>query len=323
MPIVTSPTAGDVHVNRPLTNFGQKYLQDADKFIALRAMPNLPVGMQSDLYWTFNRGDFNRDEAQERADGTESAGGGFQVSTSPYFAKVYAFHKDVTDRQRANQDPVINLEQSATQFVANKMLIKRERLFQQRFFNTGIWSSNVNVDWTSGASTPIVDVRTGLRTVHLATGFRPNRMIFGRQAWDTLLNNDDLLSRITGGATTSQPAIVQRQLVAALFEIDEIFVMDAIYNTADEGGSPAESNAFIGGDLALLYYAPKTVNAEEPTAGVQFSWTGYTGATGSGFRMKNIRAELLSADRIEGEMAFDYKVVAPDLGYMFTTPSAP
>jgi len=319
MPIVSNPTAGDVHVNRPLTNFGQKYLQDASRFISLRAMPNLPVGMQSDLYWIFNRGDFNRDEAQERADGTESAGGGFQVSTSPYFAHVYAFHKDVSDRQRANQDPGIDLDNSAAQFVANKLMIRRERLFQQAFFNTGIWANDVNVDWTTTGS-PIANVRTGARTIQLATGFRPNKMIIGRQAWDTLMENDEMLSRINGGATTSQPAQVQMALVAQLFELDQVFVMDAIYNTAQEGAT--ESNAFIGGDNALLYYAPNTLNLQEPTAGAQFSWTGYTGATPSGFRVKRMRAELLNSDRIEGEMAFDYKVIAPELGYMMTTPSA-
>ena len=69
--IVTNPTAGDVHVNTPLTNFSEKWLQDQVAFIGLNAMPNLPVAKQSELYYEFSREDFFRDEAQERADGTE------------------------------------------------------------------------------------------------------------------------------------------------------------------------------------------------------------------------------------------------------------
>lgn len=319
MPIVSNPTAGDVHVNRPLTNFGQKYLQDADQFVSLRAMPSLPVGMQSDLYWEFAREDFNRDEAQERADGTESAGGSFNVSTSPYFARVYAFHKDITDRQRSNSDPGINLEQNATSYVAQKIMIRRERLFAATFFGTSIWANDQNVDWSSGTSTPIADVRAGIQIVHLATGFRPNKMLIGRTGWDTLLDNDDLLSRINGGATVNLPAKVQKSLIASLFELAEIFVMDSIYNTAQEGA--AESNAFIAGDNALVYYAPDTVNMEEPTAGVSFNWTGFMGATPNGFRITNMRAPLIQSDRIEGEMAVDHRVVATDLGHMFTSVS--
>lgn len=326
MPIVTNPTAGDVHVNRPLTNFAQKYLQSQDMFIGLDAMPNLPVSKQSDLYYEFSRADFYRDEAQERADGTESAGGGFTLSTSPYFAKVYAFHKDVTDRQRANQDELVNLDQSAAQFVNQKLMIRREALFHTAFIGTGIWTTDVTGDPTPGAgeflhwdnanSDPIADVRLGIETVHGSTGFRPNRMAIGRQAYNDLLDNAAVLDRIKGGATTEIPAQVMRRLLAALFELETIHVSDSVVNSGVQGA--AESTAFVASDEALLYYAPASVGPEEPTAGVQMSWTGFLGATANGMRIKRFRHEPTASDRIEGEMAFDYKVVAPELGYFFT-----
>lgn len=339
--IVTNPTAGDVHVNTPLTNFGQKYMQDQNMFVGLNAMPNLPVAKQSDLYYEFSRADFFRDTAEERADGTESAGGGFRLATFPYFARVYAFHKDVTDRQRANADPQVALERSATQFVMMKLMIRRERLFQSTFFNTSIWGTDVSgiaaspvegtsfLFWDRPDSDPIVDVRTAIRTVHQNTGMRPNKMLIGRAGWDTLLDNDAILARIEGGATRDMPAMVMRQLVASLFELDAVFVMDSVVNTGAEG-NPAhpitsrtdlnanESNSFIGADNALVYYAPDTVGLEEPTAGMQFSWTGLMGNTDAGMRIKRFRMEQTESDRIEGQMTFDYRVVAPELGYFFS-----
>lgn len=317
MPIVTNPTAGDVHVNRPLTNFSQKYLMDAAMFTAMMAWPNLPVTNQSDTYYVFDRGDFYRDEAEERADGSESAGGGFNLSDDPYFARVYAFHKDVTDRQRANQDPGIQLDQSATQYVTHKMLIRRERVMQANLFATSRWATDFTptTKWDTVNSNPIEEVRTGIRTVHQATGYRPNKMLIGREAYDTLLDNDDILSRITGGSTNAIPAMVMRSLLAALFEIDAIYVMDSVYNTANEGAT--DSNAFIGGDNALLYYAPDSVGLEEPTAAVQFSWTGLMGSTENGIRIKRFRIEPKESDRIEAQMSFDFKLVASELGYFF------
>lgn len=322
MPIVTNPTAGDVHVNRPLTNFSQKYIMDADMFMAMMAWPNLPVMNQSDTYYVFDRGDFYRDEAEERADGTESPGAGFNLSPDPYFARVYAFHKDVTDRQRANQDPAVQLDQSATQFVTHKLLIRRERIMQGNLFAGSIWGTDQTPSplWSAANSNPISDVRTGIRTVHQATGYRPNKMLIGRQAYDTLIDNDDVLSRITGGAQPNMPAMVMRGLLAALFEIDAIYVMDAVYNTAVRGAT--ESNSFIGGDNALLYYAPDSVGLEEPSAGAQFSWTGLLGTTANGMRIRRFREERLSADRVEGEMTFDFKRVASELGYFFSGVSA-
>jgi hypothetical protein len=320
---VTNPTAGDVHVNAPLTNFGQKYLLSANSFIASRAMPNIPVSKQSDLYYEFNQGDFLRDEAVERADGTESAGGGFRLSTSPYFANVYAFHKDVTDRQRANQDVQVRLDQSAAQWVTQKLLIKRELSFTGAYVSAGKWATDKTLAaadrWDQSTSDPISQVREGKRVVQGQTGMRPNKMIIARDAYDTLLDNDAIVGRIAGGATVAMPALVQKQRLTELLELDEIYILDGIYNSsaANMADPTAATIGFMSSGKALLYYAPASVNLDEPTAGTQFSWSGFTGATNSGQRIKRFRMEHLSSDRIEGEMAFDYKLVGESLGYFF------
>jgi hypothetical protein len=54
-----------------------------------------------------------------------------------------------------------------------------------------------------------------------------------------------------------------------------------------------------------------------PSAGYTFSWTGYLGASDQGVRVKKFRMEELAADRVEAEMAYEQKMVAPDLGYFF------
>ena len=320
MPIVSNPTAGDVHVNRPLTNFGQKYLQSADTFVGMRAMPNLPVVHQSDLFVVWSREDFFRDQAKERADGTESAGGSFNLTRPTYTARVFAFHKDVTDRQRANQDPGISLDNTASQFITQKLMLRREQLFADAYMQASLWTGDADLDaiW-GGAGNPITDIRAAIESVQAQTGFRPNKMVIARTGWNTLLDNADILARITGGALPSQPAIVQRQLIAQLFELDEIFVMESVVNSAIEGAT--ESTGFLAPDDALIYYAPNAVNLDEPTAGLQFSWTGFVGATPAGFRVKRFRVEPIEADRIEAQMAFTYEVVAPELGAYFTAVS--
>lgn len=315
---ITNPTAGDVHVNRPLTNFAQKFLQNANNFIAMRAFPQISVAKQGDLYYEFDRDDFFRDDAQERADGTESAGSGYALSTNPYFARVYAYHKDVSDRQRANADEAVGPDRSATQFVAHKHLIRRERDFVTTFISPSVWTTDVTPGtlWDAASSTPIEDIRTGQRTVQESTGFRPNKMIMGRDVWDALLDNDDLLSRINGGATTQLPAMVMREIVAQILELEEILVMDSIF-TSSVSGDATPTRSFIGSNDALLYFAPATAGLEDVTAGATFNWTGLMGNTGNGFRIKRFRMENLEADRIEGQMAFDHLVIGADLGYFF------
>jgi hypothetical protein len=313
----TQPTAGDAHVNTPLTNFSQKYLQSAAGFVGLGAMPNLPVTKQSDLFYVFDRDDFFRDDAEERADGAESSGGAFQLSTNPYFARVYAHHKDVTDRQRQNADPAVNLDESGTQYVSHKLMIRREALFAGAFMGTGIWATDFSpaTKWDAATGAPISEIRTGKRTVHQSTGLRPNKAIFGRQAYDTCLDNEDILARISGGATVDLPAMVMRARLAELLELDEIHVMDGVRTTSAKGAATPVRAFFPGEDDVLLYYAPNAVGLDEPTAGISFSWTGPAGNTPAGMRIKRFRMENLEADRIEGQMSFVYQVTGPDLGY--------
>lgn len=325
--IVTNPTARDVHVNVPLTNFSQKYMQDESSFVAMRAFPNMPVEKDANFYYVFDRDDFFRNVAKPVADGTESPTSSFKLSTESYRTEVWKDAVDVTDRQRANQDTPIMYERSAMQLVTRHLLIAREHAMVTNLFSPNLWfnggtsaSAGQNVNWSAANSTPISDIRSAIDGVHGITGYRPNKMLIGRIAYSTLLDNDDVLSRITGGAMSDNPAIVQSRNLAALFELEEIFVMNGVSNSAAEGATA--NTGLIGTDNALIYYAPSTTGLDQVTAGVQFSWTGLLGATGNGMRILRFSMDHLGADRVQGEMAFDFKLTGPALGHFFTSVSS-
>lgn len=322
-----NPTPGDVHVNTPLTNISIAYMQSASAFVADKVFPNIPVSKQSDRYYTYERGDFNRDEMTERAPGTESEGSGYNVDNTPtYYAPVYAFHRDIPDQLRSNADSVLNVDREATMFVSQKALLKREKLFVGKYFKAGVWayektghastaSSTQVIFWSNDASTPIEDVRTAKREMLENTGFEPNKFVLGRAVYDALLDHPEIIDRIKYGQTPGSAAQVNKQTLAALFEVEEILVMNAIENTAKEGQTAAHS--FIGGKHGMLVHAASAPGLMTPTAGYTFSWTGHLGAGAMGGRIKSFRMEQLASDRVEIEMAFDQKVVATDLGYFF------
>lgn len=323
------PTPGDVHVNQPLTNISIAFLQNASNFVAARVFPNIPVSKQSDRYYTYDRGDFNRDEMQERAPATESAGGGYRLDNTPtYYAPVYAFHKDIPDQVRANADSMLNPDREATAFVTHKALIRREKLFAARYFQNGVWGTSVTgvasnpgagqvLKWSDANSNPIEDIRAGKTAVLQSTGFEPNVLVLGRSVYDRLVDHPDIIDRIKYGQTAGAPAQANRETMARLFEVDRIEVSSAIENTAAEGASNAHS--FIMGGNALLAYSTPAPGLMTPTAGYTFSWNGYLGAGPEGNRISTFRMEHLKSDRVEIEMAFDLRLVAADLGYFFNS----
>lgn len=322
---IQQPGQGDVHIDRPLTNISLAFLQARDGFVADRAFPTVPVGKQTDKYFTYDRGAFNRDEMQKRAAGTESAGATYTVSTDNYGCDVYGLHVNVADQMRANADSPLSPDREATEFLSLKALIRRERSWAAQYFATTVWTNERAgvassptgtqfLRWNDAASDPIKNVDDMGSTIQESTGFRPNRLILGRRTWDAIKNHPDIIGRIDRGQTEGA-ARAARATVAAIMELDEVLVMDGIVNTAIEGAANAHS--FIGGKHALLVYAAPNPGLMVPSAGYTFTWSGLLGSNVLGTRISRFRMEHLKSDRIEIEQAFDHKKVAADLGGFF------
>lgn len=303
------PTPGDAHVNKPLTNISIAFVQRGG-WIADQVFPVVPVENQSDLYYTFSQNDFWRDEAKVRAPATESAGGGFGLSTTAYRCVVEAYHKDVDDQLRANADSVLALDLAATEFVTQKLMIRRERRWAQSFFATGIWGTDITPAtlWSAAGGDPLADVELGKVAIALNTGFVPNTMVIGYQVLSALRNNAKVRDQFKYTSAES----INEAMLARYFGIDRLVVMQNVYASNNEGA--AAVNAFIGGKSALLCYSTPSASVMTPTAGYTFAWRGLVGSSG-GMRMKRFRMENLESDRIEGQMAYDQKVIAPAMGY--------
>lgn len=333
-----NPTAGSVHVNRPLTNILIGYMQSAAGFVSDQVFPNIPVMKQSDAYFKYDRSDWWRNTFQKRAPATESAGSGWKITTDTYFAHIWALHKDVDDAIRANADEPIRLDRDATLWLGQQAMISREVEWAANYFTTGVWtgvtgsaqditgsatspSTNEVQRWDVAASTPIADVKTYSDTIWLLTGMRPNKLVIGRQVWTELSEHDDLISRIQYSSNNTTPAIVSRQAAAALFELDMIYVADGIQVTSAENPSfeTSMTTAAIAGKNGLLCYAAPSPSLFQPSAGYTFSWNGYLPGQGAqGQVISSFRMDPLKADRIEGEMAYAQKVVSTDCAVYFS-----
>ncbi len=312
------PTASDVHINQPLTNISIAFLQDQNEFIATKVFPTLPVQKQGDAYFKYDREYWFRTEAKKRGLSQESAGSGYELSTDSYFCDPIAFHKDIDDQVRANADQPLNPDREATEFVTRDLMLRREKDFADSFYTTGIWTGSttgtditVSPLWDAADSTPIVDLRTQITSVKKKTGFKPNKLVISDEVWAILQDHPDFLDRIT----ITKDKIVTPALLATVLELEDVLIAGVVENTAAEGA--AEAMDFVYGKNALLVYSTPRPGLMTPTGGYTFSWAGFLGAGRDGMRQKRFRMEHLNSDRVEGEMAYDQKLVAADMGAFF------
>lgn len=307
-----NPTRSDVHISVPLTNLSVAFIQKSEDFIADTVFPPVPVDKQADKYYVFPKDNWFRSSSQKRSAGSESAGGGYNLTTDNYSCDVIAVHKDVSDQVRANSDSVLSPDRTATRFVTQQNLLRKELDWQTKYFTNGVWGADFtpSILWDAANSIPIQDIKLKIRAIRTLTGFTPNTLTLSPDVLNVLENHDDIMERIK----YTQRGVVSLDLLANLFGVSRVLEAKAIKNTAAEGQSAAMSDIFT--KHALLTYAPSAPALEEASAGYTFNWKQFSGAK-DGTRIKKFRMEHLESDRIEGEMAYDQKIVAADCGIFF------
>lgn len=312
------PTARQVHVNAPLTQISIAYIQEQEHFIADQVFPAIPVAKQSDRYFKYPREFWFRSEARERGPGAESAGSGFEIDNTPtYYCPVIAVHKDVADQVRANADAPIEMDRDATIWVTQQLLIKREKVWGESYFTDDVWSTELDgdtadfVQWNEANSDPINDITQAGITMTSLTGRRPNVLVLAPDVYNMIRNHEEVVDRIK----YTERGIVTADIIAGLFDVERVLIPWGVENLAPEGQDG--DFEFIFANKALLVYANPTPSIMQPSGGYMFNWQGLLGAGQQGTRIRSFRIEERASDRIEGEMAFDAKLVADDLGVFF------
>ena len=320
---MAQPTTRQVHVDRPLTSISVAYMNERGDYIADQVFPVVPVEKQSDTYYVYDKNDWFRDEAGVRAPGTESAGGGYNISTTPYNCKVIAFHKDVSDQDRANADAAIDMDRDATEFSTDKVLLRRERDWSTAYFVPSVWgttitgvasspSTNQTIQWSNySTSTPVEDIEAGKRQIKITTGRNANTLVLGYDVFRFLKRHPtvrDQYKYVNSDTITAQ-------MLARLFEVDRVMVAGAVVATNDEGATGAYD--FVHGKRALLCYVNPRPSLMNPSAGYMYSWRGISNGVGTTIAIKRFRMEHLESERFEAQIAYDPKIVGADLGYFW------
>ncbi len=326
MPDNASNVQGTLHVDRYLTNYSVQYVQDTRSFIAQRAASVVPVLKQTDKYVVYDRGYFWRDEAVPRPLGGRPQQIGYKLGEGTYSAVEYALEHVVDDRQRANVDDPIRLDELATRLLTQKNLIKQDRVWAQRFFTTGKWTMETAgitstpvpgssfLQFSDAHSDPIGTIDYYKDLINESTGFMPNTLVLGAGVRRILRSHPDIADRIK----YTQTGIADEDVLGKLFEVPNVLVARSIYNAAAEGQAD-NFNYIVDQTAMLLAYIEPNPGLDSPTAIANWAWTGLLpGATNTiGGVMERGRDDRAHSDYFQGRMAWDLTQVAPDLAVFF------
>lgn len=310
---MTLPSINDVQAVDPVqTNILVGYMQADNRFVADRVFPGVPVEKDSGTYYIFTKKYWFLDEMEERAPGQPFARATYGVETDTFKTLQWALDNALPDEIRANSQVPMSLEEAGLRLLAQRALIRKERLFSTDFMKTGVWgtSNTTATDWDDfSAGDPVKDIIEAVRVISLNTGKTANTIVLGHIVHNALVNHPDLLDRLkytqTIGISTVEGAL------ADIFGLDNYWVGKASYNSANEAAS--FSGTAIIDDDALVCYVTPNPGLFDATAGMTFSWDG-----GGGMGMvASYRDQARKSDIQQFQMQWDQKITASDVGYIF------
>ncbi len=308
----------NVHYDQYLTSFAVDYY-NSQNFIADRVFSNTSVEKQSDKYYVFGAENTENENLVKEAVPMVQPNM-FEVNQSEdtYFARVYDAGFMMDTFTEANEDRFLRTRERKMRGLMEQMLKKRDRDFINTYLKTGVWGEDLAgttdfTKWSDSASTPIDDVMKWKEDFWVRNnGLGVNKLVISKDIKRHLLTNTQLLGRINGGATVTNPAMVNDSILAAVFEVEEIVWADAVSVAAG-----ATVPAYMVSDRMLMVHTEDGGGMDSATAGQMFSWDSLPDAS-FGITVTTLDTPeqrfVNVAEKVKAEMTYDMKVTGATLG---------
>lgn len=319
--------AGNVRelvVAGPLQNVSIQYRNE--NYVADRVFPIVDGVSTRAKIARYLKGAAFRDEAGVRGPGAMAPRGNYKIDYIDLNTVEYAHATEVTDEDRSavkeQGGPPLQPDQDAIENSTDKVDLKKENRVAT-LIKTTQWSGlsaggeDAQGLWAAGSgNTFIADIINGIDTIRTNTGLKPNVLLIDFGTYQSLKQETTLLSRIQ----YTQKGIMTADMIAAILELEEVLVGDAIVNTAKETKSGLD---WAGADIwtvnatkgmGFLFYRPKRVGLKMATAGLQARKKYDTGLVR---RTVTWREAARHQDVYEVAEETDIVQVCADLGYLW------
>jgi hypothetical protein len=289
--------------NNYLTNMSVAYFQPDDWFVSPFVFPILPVQLSTSYYYIFDKGDLARDNVRRKPEFGKVTPMMFGSKQELYSCEVDQIIVGIDqistlNYQRSAAPGIIDPRRAKVRIATEQLKLHMDRVFADGYFKSGVWTN----EWAGVTTTPSgkqfykfsdsncdpVKLIGDRRVEMMREGRRkPNVLALGVEAYEALKNNASILDRVKYSGSTANPATINANVLAQLFEIDRVVVLNSTYN---KGGYGSTSMDFVCDSKgALLAYAAPNPAIDEVSAGYTFAWD----MLGNG--------QYLAFDQYEGE----------------------
>ena len=308
------------HTNAPLQDLVVSYLGADDFFGEDAVVPEIFSPKKSDLYYRHNQRFGDQDFLAVRADGAESAAGELGITSATFTTIVYSGHIDLGDQIAANYDSPLNLESDIAGNLGRAVAINVAKEFALILVSTS-WSGasaftpTIKWDVAGATSVPYSDILGLHESFAAKNGINANSLFLTRDIIRAFKTNDQISERIVYGGSMSAPARVTVEVLADLFEVENLIVVQSFRNTSST--DDVKTLSYFTSDAGLMCYLASGGLLNRQNAIVKFVWSGYAGDPVS---VTQERINLKASSRYEVIYAYAFQIINPDLGIRIASP---
>lgn len=257
-PHLMGPGVGEVHIDRALSNLAVRYRPNAGKMIADRVVPVVGVQARSGKYHIFAEGTHSElNNANIASQQGQVARIHWSVSNDSYAVEDFGLLDFVPTDVEAQADAPISPLMDSTEILVDRLTLHREYRAAAVVFGSSNYGGQTSGltggnRWNNPTSDPVRVIDTAMSNVNLKT--TPNVAVMGKAVWDALKRHPAILAHILSRSATrsgATPLTVTRELFAEAFELDDVIVGEARYNSAAPGATAAQTRIW-GNHFALL-----------------------------------------------------------------------
>ena len=319
MPFST-PTGNDLRPpQQVLTNLLQNFAEQ--EYVHSTAGPLVNFANEGGKIPGVNLADMIRKEDLRRAEGATPKVAGFGLNENSFMVDKYSRGADVTDEDIARNGGVIaDVLRLKSEYCIRQVRQQKETIFNDKILSASVWTNqtqSISTRWDAQTgSDPLGDIADMHEAIRARSSVRANKLILGIKVYNTLKRHTDILDLIDAYGSPEAPRMVILRTIAALAEVDNVYVMGAINVTSNEG---ATTNTFanINDSSILLYYAPDSAVAGDASAFYQFNWAGSPN-NGADIAIRTYRLDDNDAQRVVATAYVDFAPVTKELAQFAT-----
>lgn len=261
------PSRVNTHPVDPLlSNWGYGFAQDLASFIAADVAPVVRVEERSGYYpiwgaeaWRVVDSKIGDTGLPKRVD--------WEYSKGAYLCESHALAAEVSPLQ--NGESPFDMYRDAVELISRQLMLERESAVITAVTDTAtITELSSTVAWSASTATIVSDVDAAKLAILKDTGKDPDSIVMGIDVFNALRIASEMKNYIqysTGG-------VVTRELLAAAFGVENVYISRSVYDSAQKGATRSGATLWPAGH-ALVFTKP-TGSAGVPAFARTFFWNG-------------------------------------------------